>query len=560
MPFRSRSFITRNKVCSRKVSPIFTLLNDIILYIFSLLPVLPVNVPWNKLPSRIAITHVCRCWRSLVLSSPDLWTTIPLQNQHWARVCLERSYPRLLHLDVSTEMYASHDQGCTITRAVQDLPRTKSLKITYGVHERGEIEPARLLEKFMQYSAAMLETLEMNFSRQRPEQAFIPFDIFAGSIPRSLHKVSLISCHILYSSPPLRAPIVSLRLTDCHIWDTVNQVVDTLSCLPLLEDLYIDCHPILILDITPSSFRPPRCVSLPHLKYLTIVGDITEVIALFQYLNLPRDVDMTLHGAPTHLPVRPFLALTAAHLLSQHFSYAFITCTSFPHVTVSATDYLHLIADMGEDEKMNSVTGVEDCPDCSVPSDYLQIKTPLPSRFLFAIPAPGKDGRQEIDVFESVLSLPVFASARVLDVHDYPGDLSHLFDLFIHGTVNLASTDCSADSEHIHEHSSPMSLFPSLRAVIMAGASYIYDNGHPIAPCRNVVVELDHRSSSGYIWERDSFGLKKMRFADANPSLVSQYFVSPISVFSWLSALSHGQICYSSRFVFLLYDALLAYN
>ncbi len=52
-------------------------------------------------PACLAITHVCRHWRTVALSYPTLWASItPGLSLRWIKVCMERSQPVLMDFDI----------------------------------------------------------------------------------------------------------------------------------------------------------------------------------------------------------------------------------------------------------------------------------------------------------------------------------------------------------------------------------------------------------------------------------------------------------------------------
>ncbi|KAH9055321.1 hypothetical protein EDB87DRAFT_1336199 [Lactarius vividus] len=77
-------------------------------------------------PHWIAITYVCRNWRSAALSQPELWSSITLNlSIFWSRVMVERSAPLSMRIDMEV--------GCSIggfnSLTVSELLLTSSLRI-----------------------------------------------------------------------------------------------------------------------------------------------------------------------------------------------------------------------------------------------------------------------------------------------------------------------------------------------------------------------------------------------------------------------------------------------
>ncbi|KAF8263949.1 hypothetical protein EI94DRAFT_1739580 [Lactarius quietus] len=75
-------------------------------------------------PIWIAITYVCRYWRSAALSLRELWSSITSDlSISWSRAMIERSSPLPMHIDIVVDhMVTGSEHGLKLPAAPEPLP------------------------------------------------------------------------------------------------------------------------------------------------------------------------------------------------------------------------------------------------------------------------------------------------------------------------------------------------------------------------------------------------------------------------------------------------------
>ncbi|KAI0309231.1 hypothetical protein OF83DRAFT_92203 [Amylostereum chailletii] len=265
----------------------------------------------------IALSHACTRWRQIALSCRDLWTEIPLQHPEWTQLCLDRSRPTLISIAVNGEYIergSPYFQATTL--ALSEMLRVRNLDIsTYGD------EDARLILPLISESPAPhLEELYLTFY-DVDDHVDIPLNIFSGDAPSKLRILSLFACNIPFDSPLLLSgTLTTIELSSCDIWDTVDEMVETLSHFHNVESFLLDSCTILE-DMTPSSMHTPRSVKWPQLRYFTVGSTFPETMTLFHYLDLPPNIaTLSLYGEPSDNGMPEGIGDIIISSLAQHFA------------------------------------------------------------------------------------------------------------------------------------------------------------------------------------------------------------------------------------------------
>jgi hypothetical protein len=107
--------------------PVLTLPNEIVSEIFvHFLPVYPECPPLTGILSPISLTHICRLWREIAISTPVLWRAISLaydagasfqQQAHIIDLCLERSYS----FPLSIRVHMDNNNGVDASKALSSI-------------------------------------------------------------------------------------------------------------------------------------------------------------------------------------------------------------------------------------------------------------------------------------------------------------------------------------------------------------------------------------------------------------------------------------------------------
>ncbi|VDB91035.1 unnamed protein product [Peniophora sp. CBMAI 1063] len=149
------------------------------------------------------------------------------------------------------------------------------------------------LEALLALPLPRLEKLDIDGTSLIP--AVLDEDTFSGEVPRALTNVDVYSCAILPTCPALRAPLTSLKLYDCPIWNSMEEALQTLSELPHLEEfLWIaivsmddDRIPFTPAPLSAYEGRTPQSVRLPRLSDLNLRVRVEIATYFFRYIVIP---------------------------------------------------------------------------------------------------------------------------------------------------------------------------------------------------------------------------------------------------------------------------------
>ncbi|KZV61174.1 hypothetical protein PENSPDRAFT_659100 [Peniophora sp. CONT] len=236
----------------------------------------------------LSLSHSCARWREIATTTPEIWTIIPLTFAKWTRECLRRSQP--LPIVVSSEAGEASERSKAA--ALKHLGRVRMLVLE---HEDAEDEGSPALTA----PAPMLECIRAIFAFQSERQPAIFCDFFGGQQPPRLKEVS-ISNAMLHGVPiPFMRTrtIKSLNFSCCTLWSNLEEMMDTLACVPELEELIIE-YSNIVLEFPPSWDPPPTDdasasiipLQLPRLKNLWMKVNFFEAALVLRHVSLPTDI------------------------------------------------------------------------------------------------------------------------------------------------------------------------------------------------------------------------------------------------------------------------------
>ncbi|KAI0047525.1 hypothetical protein FA95DRAFT_1220455 [Auriscalpium vulgare] len=179
--------------------------------------------------------------------------------------------------------------------------------------------------------APYLESLALDWRRDLPES------IFAFTIPARLTRLVLIGACSTPRASVFHAPLTYLELRSCRIWETYDQLFDSLSALPGLQ--------ILVLDgAEPSDVSCPmrdvNSVDLPHLRVLELQDSWRGTEYILKTLRVPNDIQLTL-TLPLDGTSGPTQWSRMAHVLRSivpHETLRFKKVVIDPYVDYSGTE------------------------------------------------------------------------------------------------------------------------------------------------------------------------------------------------------------------------------
>ncbi|TFK74575.1 hypothetical protein BDN72DRAFT_833066 [Pluteus cervinus] len=260
----------------------------------------PHKLPKHILPIEVVLSHVCSDWRSVVISSPELWANIKIfspKSLAYLPTYLQRSggWPLSLFLDLyDAEKPSLYRNGATALISSAFLDTLAELVVPHVSRWRRfvmftirEANSRHFLAHVHGLAAPLLECVkvlvEMPAEREEPAtqdaSSTEPLVPFSGGVPL-LKRLDMES---VYSWPPVsNLTFLQLqRLTEESM--TFQRVVDGLKEASNLKTLLlhraIDC-----LD-WPINAQP--ILELNHLEVLSIVGDGLSISKLLLALSAP---------------------------------------------------------------------------------------------------------------------------------------------------------------------------------------------------------------------------------------------------------------------------------
>ena len=227
----------------------------------------------------IKMTHVCRSWRNVLLSTPSLWAQVDFSygKPDQAKMFLGRSGDQLL--EVHQHLDNEADVEPFLHSTLDNIHRLQLLEIiSYHPHLD------HVLESFAT-SAPELDYLEITNAIKNDIK--LP-QIFGGRLP----KITVLSLNCLDTNlRDLNFPSLTRFIFSRIAMISVRDIASFLKRCPLLEFLRIS------LPFTPEPPIPPpehrvRLAALKTLKF----DQTTSTCGLLDHLILPNCVEMALGG------------------------------------------------------------------------------------------------------------------------------------------------------------------------------------------------------------------------------------------------------------------------
>ncbi|KZV71395.1 hypothetical protein PENSPDRAFT_751786 [Peniophora sp. CONT] len=270
------------------------------------------------------LSQVCSSWRAIALSLKRLWTDIPILNDYWAGLSLERSRPLPVSISISLDgpqedllsrddvdeplaLYNLHDG---VQRALSEAHRIRALQVLADTFDSGD-RLLWLVHKGLTFMTArpmpLLEYLDVDLKWHAFPRNLLPFmDRYS---PGKLRYLSLYGVHqgnlpCLHLLP--KAPLTSLKLGYQTLWESMDEALATLSLLPTLEVLVMERAPdesdepgpIFDIDVVALSAEP-RSVALPNLRTLQLTDTLEITAYLMRSLVFPTAAQIKLYTFDT---------------------------------------------------------------------------------------------------------------------------------------------------------------------------------------------------------------------------------------------------------------------
>ncbi|VDB99119.1 unnamed protein product [Peniophora sp. CBMAI 1063] len=440
------------------------------------------NVKLNTPPCTY-LSHVCSRWRVVALDCQELWARfLPLPNVQWTTACLARCPDNPLYVTIDHRYKRSNEYRKAAELVLAHWNRVKIFDLTFTVgidfavgpmghmSTHGQALLRALLERIAQPNDVLqslhlrLRAHDMNFDTWNP--VHLTTELFAAQYPR-LIEIELGQC-ILPSKPPtvfFNTTLRVLELDHIRAWDDIDSMIDYLHAVPMLESLsyayWSDSGERTLFECQPSRVHEPRCVKLPHLAHLALVGHWMHTFAILNYVSFPSRCDIAigtgmgifeLEGADEiELDVVRWHIETGAETLKQHFSAATLVGCSYSHIQLSP----HRV--VGEDP-------------CTIDGSPL----PLHVQPSITLPIPTALPEIQKDIFKMYASLPIFARPRSTHFNeviwrDFPA---------YYGSYEAVQELVLSKSRHAASFVSALiekgaALFPTLRRVVLEDINFM---------------------------------------------------------------------------------------
>jgi hypothetical protein len=252
----------------------------------------------------ITLTHVCRRWRQVALSDPNLWGSIVFGlGVEWAEEMLARSKAALI--SYSRDLSSLQPRVSTRRSLDDRVTLRKHLSHIRRLVLSGSFESLASAVSALTTPAPHLEFLELfrNAPQSREPCITLPSDLFAHDAPK-LRRVTLFGCAVPWdsNSSPLFRDLTHLDIRiptlvpfpqptaqpDYLSIPTLDRLLSILEAMPSLQVLTLgNCLP------RPGSTRT-RVVPLRHMGKFALDGSLSEVVAVLERVSLPSSASLSL--------------------------------------------------------------------------------------------------------------------------------------------------------------------------------------------------------------------------------------------------------------------------
>ncbi|KAJ6492587.1 hypothetical protein C8R47DRAFT_1195337 [Mycena vitilis] len=258
--------------------PVLALPNELISEIFlRFLPPYPDFPPLKGLLSPTLLTHICRQWRDIALSTPQLWSAISSFDNNWegrelpiVKLWLERSHYCPLSIKLGTETAGADDK--LVEAVIPHRARWRYLKIDLEGHDSCIFDgPMPLLRHLQLVVDAPFETLVNGFSFQDlPLLRTVALNDYALPVTLPWTQLTSLALFDMYPSELVPILVQTRNLVHCelHVDFRAPEYREVWRDITLesLESLVLKHHgPWPTKDFLPTLIVPAlRTLQLPE--------------------------------------------------------------------------------------------------------------------------------------------------------------------------------------------------------------------------------------------------------------------------------------------------------
>ncbi|KAH9965174.1 hypothetical protein BC827DRAFT_833967 [Russula dissimulans] len=268
------------------------------------------SLPSDLSPTRfgwITVTHVCRHWRQVALSNPNLWRTIVFDlGAEWAEEMLARSKAAPISYHRSLSFQPRIPRRKTLDDEVvlrEHLSHIRQLTLS------GDADFLAPALRALTTPAPNLESLELLWHGLRSRQScvLLPSDIFSHQAPKLRH-IALVGCSIPWDSSVFRdLTHLDVRLPPLVPFPEAAAPQPGPLTIPSLDRLFsiLEAMPSLQILTLENCLPPPgftnRVVKLQYLTQLSLEGSLPESVAILKRVSLPGSASISLRCPDTTL-------------------------------------------------------------------------------------------------------------------------------------------------------------------------------------------------------------------------------------------------------------------
>ncbi|PSS32018.1 hypothetical protein PHLCEN_2v2260 [Hermanssonia centrifuga] len=309
--------------------------NELLLKIFSQL----VNDQWNPIASSLvalqdtvdwlAVTFVCRRWRTLAIAASELWTRIPVVTPCMVAAFAERSRDRHLQLIVSN----TDRMPDALQAAMRQLPPLLH-RVTHFSFITSALD--RRCLQLMSYlpSLPATETLYIWYTQECHTEAtnHLVAHFLSKAAPRSLRTLYLRGCWFKPTQLSNCPDILDLSIIHDHIGIDSATLVDVLRHVPRLRKLQVKSggkfNPWTVLDPQPAT---QALVCLPDLEVAEIQLHSHYMERFLVPISFPQHVQISLVASGTDTDN----ALMTAIQVMRYASGSLCSAGQYTHVRLA---------------------------------------------------------------------------------------------------------------------------------------------------------------------------------------------------------------------------------